>query len=561
MNELKFRNMLRKTKSQDPEKRFEALDALFEYKETPDLEVRVDLLKEVVETAASSFPDPVDVWDQPSYYLTDFVCDYAMPEVVEHLIKYFDKLSPDAKVRALELFLITEDEEIFFEIEDKIATLIHEEEVILPVEQLCEYPVFVRNVVDQVLDKLNSPHYKYMMYDFILAINESGVEPGYKKQNVLSVLLKDYQDLRREYLSYDKDYQAKYVYTSWKEDYFKLRYNMNLLLQLTNYYFTNETEEFLKEATHFNDPVIAAKAVHICMEKNLDVDKAILSKLAADLESAEMIYWDLKSSNKEHLFPNQEDKQPLIAKSKLLTHIVYLRDEEDQMIGKFPEQINVLDSIETENQYGQPIRYFLMSFKESDTEYVGWVGGFSLEDGDDTAHVWEGTYTDFVELKSKSISEHKEEFFSKRAELSQKYHEEIHYKSSPKLPTGLWFFYAILITHWGKMLINGIDDEIYISIGFTVIGLLLTVYELWKKKRSQVVIVGQDVVVTKGKNSKAMKIQDIKKVKYNKKHVQIYNKQNDIQLLIPFKWVNYDHFSHVLFEHTQHLREVPFIEE
>ncbi|WNB91108.1 hypothetical protein [Bacillus sp. NEB1478] len=561
MNELKFRNMLRKTKSQDPEKRFEALGALFEYKETPDLEVRVDLLKEVVETAASSFPDPVDVWDQPSYYLTDFVCDYAMPEVVEHLIKYFDKLSPDAKVRALELFLVTEDEEIFFEIEDKIAKLIQEEEVILPVEQLCEYPVFVRNVVDKVMDKLNSPHYKYMMYDFILAINESGVEPGYKKQTVLPSLLKDYENLRTEYLSYDKDYQAKYVYTSWKEDYFKLRYNMNLLLQLTNYYFTADTEDYLKEATNFQDPVIAAKAVHICMEKNLDFDKSILSKLAADLESAEMIYWDLKSSNKEHLFPIKEGKQPLIAKSKLLTHIVYLRDDEDQMIGKFPEQINIVDSIETENQYGQPIRYYLMSFKEGNTDYVGWVGGFSLEDGDDTAHIWEGTYTDFVELKSKTLSEHKEDFFSRREELSQKYHEEIHYMSSPKLPKGLWFFYAILITHWGRMIFDGIDEGIYISIGFTVIGLLLTAYELWKKKRSKVMVVGHDVVVTKGKASKAIKIQDIKKVKYNKKHVQIYNKQNDIQLLIPFKWVDYDHFSHVLFEHTQHLRETPFIEE
>jgi hypothetical protein len=561
MNELKFRNMLRKTKSKDPEKRFEALDALFEYKETPDLEVRVDLLKEVVETAAGSFPEPVDVWDKPSYYLTDFVCDYAMPEVVEHLIKYFDKLSAEARGRAIELFLATEDEEIFFEIEEKIVKLINEEEVILPVEQLSEYPVFIRSLVDKTFEKLESEHYKYMMYDFILAINESGLELEYKKQTVLSILLQDYKQLRAEYLSYDKDYQARYVYTSWKEDYFKLRFNMNLLLQLINYYFTNETEEYVKEATHFKDPVIAAKAVHVCLEKNIKVKEEVLSHLAADLESAEMLYWDLKNSKKEHLYPVKENKQVVIAKSKLLTHVVYLRDDEDNLLGKYPEQINVLDSIETENQYGQPIRYYLMSFMESNTEYAAWVGGFSLEDGDDTAHVWEGTYTDFVELKSKSISELKEDFFSRREELSQKYHEKVHYMSSPKLPAGLWFFYAILITHWGRMIFDGIDEGIYISIGFTVIGLLLTAYELWKKKRSQVVIVGQDVVVTKNNNSKAIKIQDIKKVKYNKKHVQIYNKQNDIQLLIPLKWVRYDQFSHVLFEHTQHLRETPFIEE
>lgn len=561
MNELKIRSMMKSLKSEDPGKRFEALGTLYECKVEKDLEIRVDLLKEMVVLSAGTFPESVDDWDNPSYYLIDFVCDYPMPEVIDQLLKFFDRLPSDAKVRVIELILATEDEELFFEMEEKLVALMNNEEVLLPVDQLTQYPVFLRDVVDRTFEKVHSPHYKYMMYEFISAINESDLEWGYRKKEILPLILSDYRKLKEEYLSYDRDYHAKFVYTSWKESYFTVRYHMNLLIGLMNYYYSMEAEENLKEALGFKDPVIRSKAIHVCIEKNINVEKGICEELATNLESAEGLYWDLKSSNKEHLYPIKGKKQPLLAKAKLFTYLVYLRDEEGQLMNKFPEEIDILDTIETENQYKQPIRYYLMGFKESGTDYVAWVGGYSLEDGDDTADVWEGTYTDFVERDSKSVEGHKQDFFSRREEMSQQYHEEVHYESAPKLPKGLWFFYALLISHWARVLLNGVDEEIYISIGFTVLGILLTAYEMWKIKRNKISIVGQELVVSKGKDTKVIRIQDIKKVKYNKKQIEIFNKENTLQLQVPLKWVNYDHFSYVLREQTQHLRERPFIEE
>lgn len=561
MNELKIRSMMKRLRSEDPGKRFEALGTLYECKVEKDLEIRIDLLKEMVELAAGIFPESVDGWDNPSYYLIDFVCDYPMPEVMEQLLKYFDRLPSDAKVRVLELFLATEDEELFYEMEEKLVAMMKNEEVQLPVDQLTQYPVFLRDVVERTFEKIHSPHYKFTMYEFISAINESDLEWGYRKEDVLPLILSDYKKLREEYFSYDKDYHARFVYTSWKESYFTVRYHMNLLIGLMNYYYSKEAEENLREALGFKDPVIRSKAIHVCIEKNIDVENGLIEELATNLESAEGLYWDLKSSNKEHLYPIKEKKQPLLAKAKLFTYLVYLRDEEGRLMNKFPEEIHVQDTIETENQYKQSVRYYLMSFKESGTDYVAWVGGYSLEDGDDTAHVWEGTFTDFVELDSKSLDGHKQDFFSRREEMSQKYHEEVHYESAPKLPKGLWFFYAILISHWVRVLLNGVDDEVYISIGFTGLGLLLTAYEMWKIKRSKISIVGQELIVNRGKDTKAIRIQDIKKVKYNKKQIEIFNKENSLHLQVPLKWVNYDHFSYVLREQTQHLRERPFIEE
>ncbi len=562
MNELKVRSMLKQIKSDDPDKRFEGLDLLYEFKEEENEKIRLELLLEMIEVAARDFPKSVDKWDNPSFYLIDFVCDYPMPEVIDHLIKHFDSFSPAAQIRAVELFLLTEDEEIFFEIEEKLARLINEEEVHLPVEQLVNYPVFVRNILNKTIDRIHTPHYKFMMYDMIHSVIESGVEWEYKKDIVLPILLADYETTRREYLSYDKEYSAKFVYTAWKEDYIAIRFHMGLLLQLMNYYYTLECEEYLSEAVHFKDPLIAEKAVIVSLVKHIKVEEEVLIRLAENLESAEDFYWDLKGANKENLYPIKDKKQPMIAKSKLFTHLVYMQNEEDERLqGKYPEYIHVVDSVDTENQYGQPVRYYLLSFKESGTDYAGWAGGFSLEDGDDTAHVWEGTYTDFVELDAKSIEQHKEEFFAKREDTKQQLHHEIHFESSPKLSKGMWFFYAILISHWTRTFMDGVDDGIYISIGFTVIGLILTVLEFWKIKRSKVLIVGHDLIVQKGSNTNVIQIQDIKKVKYNKKRITIFNKKNEEQVLIPMKWVNYDHFAYVLMEQTEHLRDRPFIEE
>jgi hypothetical protein len=48
----------------------------------------------------------------------------------------------------MELILATEDEELFFEMEDKLVATMKNEEVQLPVDQLTQYPVFLRDVVE-----------------------------------------------------------------------------------------------------------------------------------------------------------------------------------------------------------------------------------------------------------------------------------------------------------------------------------------------------------------------------------------------------------------------------
>ncbi|MBW3112523.1 hypothetical protein KYJ26_11815 [Bacillus sp. MCCB 382] len=561
MNEIKMRSLVKQLHSTDPGTRYEALGTLYELKGHDDLKIRVEMLKDMVKEAASTFPERVDVWDNPSLGLVEFVCDYPMPEIIDEILLRFDGFDPDAKVRALECLLLTKDEGIFQEIHDKTVQLVTHEEVVLPVEELCEFPVMLRAIVDKTIDQLESPYYKYMYYDFITAIIESGVEAGYKRAKVLPVLLADYAKLRDEYLNYDKEYRSNYAYQSWKESYFRLRYRINVLIGLMNFYYSEEAEGFLKEAVSFKDPRICTNAVVVAMNKNIPVQPDMLRSLSNHVESAELMYWGLAEHNKEHLFP-VSPKQPVLAKAHLFNHLVHLQDEEGEDLNIFPENIEVVDSVDTVNSYGQPLRYYLMSFSHGDEVLAAWVGGYGLEEEDDSAHMWEGTHTDLEPIQNRTVEEHKQLFLKKREEYARENEETVYYESSPSLSKGLWFFYAILISHWIRVFINGITEtEIYISVGFTLLGGILTVYELWKKKRSAVVIVGRKLMKVKGEKKESIPLQEIKKVTYDKKQISVYNKENVITMKFPMRWVEYGEFYYVLVEQTGHLREQPYIEE
>ncbi|WP_061808737.1 hypothetical protein [Rossellomorea vietnamensis] len=560
MNEIKMRSLVKQLHSEDPGNRYEALGTLYELKGHDDLKIRVEMLKDMMKEAATSFPERVDVWDNPSLGLVEFVCDYPMPEIIDEILLRFDGFDPDAKVRALECLLLTKDEGIFQEIHDKTVQLVTHEEVVLPVEELCEFPVLLKGIVDKTFDQLESPYYKYIYYDFITAINESGVEAGYRRARILPVLLADYATLRDEYLKYHKEYRSDYAYQSWKESYFRLRYRINVLIGLMNFYYSEEAEGFLKEAVSFKDPRISTNAVVVAMNKNIPVQPNILQSLSTHVESAEMMYWGLAEHNKEHLFP-VSPKQPVLAKAHLFNYLVHLQDEEGEDLNIFPENIEVVDSVDTVNSYGQPLRYYLMSFSHGDDVLAAWVGGYSLEDEDDSAEMWEGTHTDLEQIEKRTIEEHKQHFLKKREKYARENEETVYYESSPSLPKGLWFFYAILISHWIRVFINGIDEEVYISIGFTLLGGILTLYELWKKKRSTVVIVGRELRKVTDEKKEIIHLQEIKKVTYDKKQISVYNKENVLTMKVPLRWVEYGEFYYAMVEQTGHLREQPYIEE
>ncbi|RDU36845.1 hypothetical protein DRW41_09040 [Neobacillus piezotolerans] len=560
MYELKLRSIIRLVKSDNPQKRFEGLDQLYEYRQVENLEVQVDVLRDMIIAAAGNFPEPVDKWDNPSYYLTDFVCNFSIEEVVVCLVKNFDGLSIAAKERAIEYLLGTENEEIFHFLEEKIVGLINGTETFtIPIGELTTYPVLARDILDKTLDRLRSEHYKFMMYDLLLCVNSSEVDKGYKKQAVLPILLEDYQAAKVLYLNFDKDYSSKFVYTAWKENYFYIRSRMRLFLTLMKYYFSEESEKELLEALSFNDPFIKTEALLVCLAKNLPFDQTIIADCAENIESAEMAYWELREMDLEHLYPIKEGKQPHLAKTRLFSTIVNFPEDEDGAT-HFPENIRIIDKVETENYYGQPIRFYMMGFKELDREFIGWAGAFALEDGDDTAHLWDGTYTEFEELDSMSIEGHKEAFFKRREEVKSEVENSVFYESKPRLSKGMWFFYGLLIMHWIRNAMRGFEGPLLPSLLFTLAGVALTINELKKNKTKSISIVGHELILQDGKKREGILLHEIERVEYTKRHVLVYGQESKPAMKFPLAWVRYEVFSHHMRELTGHLRQGPYIQ-
>ncbi|WP_158587418.1 hypothetical protein [Neobacillus notoginsengisoli] len=559
--ELKLRNILRQVKSPDPHKRYEGLDKLFEYKQIQNLEVQIDVLRDIIVTAAGSFPDPVDNWDNPSYYLIDFVCDFPMEEVVVTLITNFDGLSLQAKERAIEFLLGTEDEEIFYFLEEKIVGLINgTENFQIPIGELTSYPVLTRDILNQTLDTIHSPHYKFMLYDLILGINSSELEKGYRKEKVLPLLLEDYRKTKEQYMKFNGDYTTKYAYTAWKENYFYIRSRMRLFIGLMNYYFAEETERELLEALTFKDPLIKTEAFLVCLSKNLPFDHAVIEECARHIESAEMVYWELKDMDLEHLYPMKDGKQQHLARTRLFSTIINLPEDEDGT-AHYPEKIEVVDKVDTENVYSQPVRYYLMKFTELDHAYAGWAGGYALEEGNDTAFLWDGTYTDFTDFDSLTIEEHKQAFFTKRQDEQTVHEHSIYFESSPRVSKGMWFFYGLLIVHWLRMALEGFPEPVWPSFLFTLLGAGLTVLEWRKIKTKSVSIIGQKLVIKDGQKQQAILLHEIGKVEHTKKHILIYETDNkQPAMTFPLAWARYEVFYHHLREHTDHLKQPPYIQ-
>jgi hypothetical protein len=561
MIEMKLKKIMTLVKSPDPSKRFEGLERLFDYKQDEKVEVQIEVLIDMVKLAAEPFPEPVDSWDMPSFYLIDFVCDFPMKEVVQAILKHFPFLHPQAKARAIEFLLSTEDEGIFYELEDQINAQIKKENLILPVPELASYPMLVKGILDKNLELFQTEHYRYMFYDLLLALNASGLETSYQREYILPLLFADYEKIKQAYLPYNEDYKREFVYQAWTESYFQVRSRMRMLLNLMEFYFTADAERELYEALSYKDPMVRTEAILVLIEKNRSVDNALLEEAANDIESAEMLYWELKGKNKEHLYPVKGGKQRLLAKTRLFHEVVNFPTEDNEP-PKYPTSIEVIDCIETQNAYGQPIRYYLMSFVVTSVSYAGWVGGFALEDGDDTAEMWDGTYTDFVEFHSAPIEEHKQKFFEDREEGKKEFNNLVHYESHRRMSKGIWFFYALTISQWIRAFIDGLElEHFYVAIAATLIAIAGTFIERRLNQTNKMAIIGQELLIVKNKKEHRIPLVTIKKVEYNRKSVIITDKNNELTGEFPLAWIHYNQFYYYMKEQTVHLKEVPYVQE
>lgn len=555
MFEWKLRKLLRDLKKENPQKRLTAIKQLNHYKQQEDLSIQIDSLKMMIKLATSKFPKPIADWDNPSFYLIDLVANYMVPVTANELMKNFDGLHIHAQYRAIQALLATEDEKVFTFLESKLIELIDADQFGIPIEDISNYPLLTKAILEKTIHKLNSTAYKMAFYELLLAINIAGHGINFKKEIVLPILMKDYKQEKQSFLDYNEAYSPKFVYTSWREGYYFTRNRMILYIRLLAFYFNDEIEDEIKTALTFKDPFLKARALFICIEKNLPYHQDDLIECASNIESAEFTYRMMIEKNLEHLYPFPNEAQFYLAKTQLFFKLINERSEDSV----FPEDLEIIEVVEMKTAQDIPAKYYLLSFKALETIYLGWAGGF-IETDEKTIDLLNDTDSDITRLDAMSIEEHKQAFMEREQEVkSVAPKDEIHYTSSPKLNNLAYFFMFPVAGKWIQVL-SGSDTSLLFTIIATLILGSYIAYNLVMNKKREVMIRGEQLIRKDGSNLSSIALSDINKVTRNKKRVIIYGDNDKVIMEIPTSWVNYHLLASLLREQTMFLPNPPSIQ-
>lgn len=555
MFEWKIKKLLRELKSDLPNKRVAAIQQLNHYKQQSSLKIQSKTLNDMIKVAAAEFPEPVAEWDNPSYYLIDFVADYPMPAAIDALIQNFDEFHIHAQYRAIQILLATENEQVFIFLESKIIMLIEKNRLELPIENIAEYPLLAKAIVEKTIHKLESVEHKFAIYELLLAVHRSGYAKEFKEETVFPILVEDYQKEKQAYLAYDEAYSPKFVYQFWKESYYFTRNRMILYLQLMEFYYSDEIKEEIQAALHFNDPFLKGRAILIAIEKDIPYDANLLIECAANIESAEFIYRQTIARNIEHLYPYPHEAQLHIAKTRLFFQYIYEAVEEPL----FPEDIQVVDQVEKKLYRNVMARYYLVTFTSEGIVYAKWVGGFTRNENRIIEIV---NHRDFehVEFDSLDIAAYKEIFLKEVNLPNNETQRDIYYASSPKLSKITYFILFPIVATW-LQIATGSEASIPLMTFITLIFGAYVVYNLVVNKRRKIIIHGEQIIKKDGSNSLEISISDIQEVKYTKRFVKIYDGNGTILMKIPIRWMNYRLFASLIREQATILTKEPYIQQ
>jgi len=556
MLDMQLKKILLDIKSKKPKKRYMALNKLYELKNNKESEVDINTLKDIIKIAAYSFPEPYDDWDRPSYYLLDYVSDFKHYALVDPMIDYYDKFNMAEKEIVLNFLCEFDDDKCFNAIMEIYERELKTDSAIIPIDGLFNHPLWIKRMISKFYNLLIKERYRESFYRMLLFCFRMEVMVDFKSELVLSILVDDYKKEREKFKDYNSSYSAKDVYMAWKVNYLKIREKLVRYLSLMEYYFDETTENLIIEALHYNDPLIKMRAIRVAFQRNLSVEKHILLDCAKSIESSEALYWELLDIRKEHLYPIKEKKQHLFAKSHFFHYLINETDFDD-----FPREIKVMDSIETMYNYDQPVRYYLLSFSNSFNEtFIGWVGGYNLEQGDDNIYMWDGTYTTFESLEAHSIEKHKRHFMNKQQELKQAYSNEIHYKSKPSFPTGYYVLYVYFTIQWIRFIFTDVKFDSFLLV-LTLIASILTITKWMERKKYTVKLVGDKLIYNVGKEKHELLLHTIKRITVERKSIHIYNKENELVFQIKKNHVKPKYFLYYIRQLTNELKEPPFIEE
>jgi hypothetical protein len=554
MIEFQIRKILYDIKSKNPKKRFQALIKLhnLKLKITEGKEVSINVLNDMIRTAAYPFGEPYDDWDQPSYYLLDYVTTFKHRGLTKSMIKNYPNFSQSGKSVVLNFLCEFEEDKFLNAIIKIYEKELKTNQAVIPVSGLYERPLWLTTIISKFYNELVTDTYRDRFYQMLLYCNRMDLLLDSKKEIIREKLIEDYKQARENIQAYLNSYSTKDVYMFWKNNYLELRDKLGLYLSLMEYYSDENTENYIKEALTFKDPTLQVKAIRVALIQNVHVDENIMMYCAKHIETSEMLYSELLEIKRDSLFPITEKKQHFFAKSHLFHHLLYEIAFDD-----FPTEFRIEDKVETKNYYGQPIRFYLLSFSVNNEQFVGWVGAYSLEVGDDLQYMWEGTYTNFEKMDEHSIDEHINLFMKKREKRNETYNKEVHFEIKSPFSAYYQGICVLVVLQWIVVLVN--QEDWIGAVPLSLLILLMTILKLVQRKQNWVKIEGHKLTYKTRTKTYEIFLHDIKNIKLTMGKVKVFTRENELAFVIKKKHIRVKYLIDLIQGLTSHLKEPPTI--
>ena len=544
-------------RSKDFETRVRGYNILSELSEDIEFSVDIKIMELVVKEAAQIKIKPEEPWDVPSCHLLEFVSEYDQEPIIRAVAKHLDEFEGDAINMAL-LFLAKCDIEIIM---DTVLTYLKNNlpkgEIILPVTSLAENPTLAMKVLHTCESYFEDSNYRVSFFRLLrIALRNEWYRAGYKSEKFEHLILQEIKTLLPKIMEYDESYSTRNVYLVWKDVYSDIQLPLRTYISLFEYYFSDELEEVLKQAISLKDPVIKAQAIITSIVQNIAVSEQDMLGAATHMETSAFFFAELERINKLRLHPIKTKKQPYFAVTSFFN---FLMDHPDY--DSFPDEIKVVDIIDTTNHYKQPIRYYMVTFNEEGKEpVVGYVGAYPTEEDDDHVVTWDGNYTDFIKFNTATIEEHRVAFFKRRDEEGERYANEVHYVGKPAW--GVLLPIYSLFVGFRLLSFNRVEQGIQIAfIVMAAIALLWFGYRWMERMQKRVELRGRTLHIIKGKKETEIKYTDIKKIERQGRNIVVIGVDGKEIARFGKRYINKDVFKYKIEELNMYLSNPLYVDK
>ena len=392
--EKDLKRVVRDLKNQDADIRKQAVDWIQEMVAyTGKVQVDSAVIQMLAREAAETFPASRGEWDDPSFHLVQLAVLFPGSGVEKSLCEFYDGYSPEAKCLVLAHLAETLEEENWKRLMDLIEQDIQRKRLHLPIPVLISIPQLATEVIETHLHQLEEPTCRKELYPLLLFCLNNQYLHRFQPTYLTPLIQQHYREARDVYLKYDQDYQMRHVYGPWKETYLDVRAHLLEMLNLLEYYYTDTSETFLKEALGFRDPVVRTGAIIASLQRNLPVEASLIEESATHIETSLMTWWELVRIHQEHRHPIPlEKRQPYFAKT-------YAFDQVWTESDFYLEEIYIKASVEPTEWFETKVRYYLAKAVINGEAKPMWIGGFPLEDEDgaeytDASVIWDEPYQD-----------------------------------------------------------------------------------------------------------------------------------------------------------------------